>query len=48
MGVEVEQVEIGSAALRYEEIKDRNLERLRRIEGQVRGLRRMIEEDRYG
>jgi DNA-binding FrmR family transcriptional regulator len=29
------------------EIKDRNLKRLRRIEGQVRGLQRMIEEDRY-
>lgn len=28
-------------------IKDRNLKRLRRIEGQVRGLQRMIEEDRY-
>jgi DNA-binding FrmR family transcriptional regulator len=28
-------------------IKDRNLKRLRRIEGQVRGLHRMVEEDRY-
>jgi DNA-binding FrmR family transcriptional regulator len=28
-------------------IKDRNLKRLRRVEGQVRGLQRMIEEDRY-
>jgi DNA-binding FrmR family transcriptional regulator len=28
-------------------IKDRNLKRLRRIEGQVRGLQRMMEEDRY-
>jgi CsoR family transcriptional regulator, copper-sensing transcriptional repressor len=27
--------------------KDRNLKRLRRIEGQVRGLQRMVEEDRY-
>jgi len=27
--------------------KVRNLKRLRRIEGQVRGLQRMIEEDRY-
>ena len=27
--------------------KARNLKRLRRIEGQVRGLQRMIEEDRY-
>lgn len=29
------------------DIKERNLKRLRRIEGQVRGLQRMIEEDRY-
>jgi CsoR family transcriptional regulator, copper-sensing transcriptional repressor len=29
------------------ERKDRNLKRLRRIEGQVRGLHRMVEEDRY-
>jgi CsoR family transcriptional regulator, copper-sensing transcriptional repressor len=29
------------------EIKERNLKRLRRIEGQVRGLQKMVEEDRY-
>ena len=28
-------------------IKDANLKRLRRIEGQVRGLQKMVEEDRY-
>ena len=28
-------------------IKERNLKRLRRIEGQVRGLQRMVEEERY-
>src|SRR3979409_355030 len=28
-------------------IKDRNLKRLRRIEGQVRGLQKMVDEDRY-
>ena len=28
-------------------VRDRNLKRLRRIEGQVRGLQRMVEEDRY-
>ncbi|HVZ49224.1 MAG TPA: metal-sensitive transcriptional regulator [Gemmatimonadaceae bacterium] len=28
-------------------IRDRNLVRLRRIEGQVRGLQRMVEADRY-
>src|SRR5687767_13230819 len=27
--------------------KERNLRRLKRIEGQVRGLQRMVEEDRY-
>lgn len=29
------------------EIKERNLKRLRRIEGQVRGLQKMVEADRY-
>jgi DNA-binding FrmR family transcriptional regulator len=29
------------------EIKDANLKRLRRIEGQLRGLQRMVEEERY-
>ena len=29
------------------EIKASNLRRLRRIEGQVRGLQRMVDEDRY-
>lgn len=29
------------------EARDRVLKRLRRIEGQVRGLARMVEEDRY-
>ncbi len=29
------------------DIRDMNLKRLRRIEGQVRGIQRMVEEDRY-
>ncbi|TVR52659.1 MAG: transcriptional regulator [Gemmatimonadales bacterium] len=29
------------------EVKDRNLKRLRRIEGQVRGIQRMVEQERY-
>ena len=29
------------------DVKERNLKRLRRIEGQVRGLPKMVEEDRY-
>lgn len=31
----------------YAEHKDSHLKRLRRIEGQVRGLANMVEEDRY-
>jgi CsoR family transcriptional regulator, copper-sensing transcriptional repressor len=29
------------------DIRDRNLKRLRRIEGQVRGIQKMVEDDRY-
>jgi DNA-binding FrmR family transcriptional regulator len=29
------------------DVKERNLKRLRRIEGQVRGVQKMVEEDRY-
>jgi DNA-binding FrmR family transcriptional regulator len=29
------------------EIKDANIKRLRRIEGQIRGLQKMVDEDRY-
>jgi DNA-binding FrmR family transcriptional regulator len=29
------------------DLKERNLKRLRRIEGQVRGLQKMVEADRY-
>jgi DNA-binding FrmR family transcriptional regulator len=29
------------------EVKSRNLKRLRRIEGQVRGIQKMVDEDRY-
>jgi CsoR family transcriptional regulator, copper-sensing transcriptional repressor len=28
-------------------VKDANLKRLRRIEGQIRGLQKMVEDDRY-
>lgn len=31
----------------YPEAKASNLKRLRRIEGQIRGLQKMVEEDRY-
>lgn len=31
----------------YSENRDNHLKRLRRIEGQIRGLQRMIEEDKY-
>lgn len=36
-----------SAVAVDDEVKGRNLTRLRRIEGQIRGLHRMVEEDRY-
>jgi CsoR family transcriptional regulator, copper-sensing transcriptional repressor len=29
------------------DVKDRNVKRLRRIEGQVRGIQKMVDEDRY-
>lgn len=35
------------AAAADPELKQRNLARLKKIEGQVRGLARMVEEDRY-
>src|SRR5690606_69257 len=39
---------IGSSGMRgYTESKDSYLKRLRRIEGQIRGLQRMIDEDEY-
>src|ERR671932_281724 len=41
-------VESGRKAVAVDpDVKARNLTRLRRIEGQVRGLQRMVEEDRY-
>ena len=43
-----QEAEPGRKAVAVEPgIKQRNLRRLRRIEGQVRGLQRMVEEDRY-
>ncbi len=36
-----------SATHGYTAQKDNHLKRLRRIEGQVRGLQRMVEEDKY-
>lgn len=37
----------GHEARGYDETKDDYLKRLRRIEGQARGLQRMVEEDKY-
>ena len=43
-----DSLESGESALDIDPaVKDRNLKRLRRIEGQVRGLQRMIDDDRY-
>ena len=36
-----------TAAPGYSATKDAQLKRLRRIEGQIRGLERMVEEDKY-
>jgi len=41
------QDEPGGPVYGYTHDKDRYLKRLRRIEGQVRGLQRMIDEDKY-
>ena len=35
------------AAYGYAQRKDSHLKRLRRVEGQVRGLQRMVDEDQY-
>ena len=45
--VETEAHEDRHAAGVDPDIKVRNLKRLRRVEGQVRGLQRMVEEERY-
>jgi len=37
----------GSATPGYSGLKDSHLKRLRRVEGQVRGLQRMVESDQY-
>jgi CsoR family transcriptional regulator, copper-sensing transcriptional repressor len=43
-----DNVDSGRKALGVDpEIKTSNLKRLRRIEGQVRGLQKMVEDDRY-
>ena len=43
-----DSIDAGRVALGVDAgIKDRNLKRLRRIEGQVRGLQKMVEDDRY-
>ena len=40
--------EVGRKAIGVDqEIKASNLKRLRRIEGQIRGIQKMVEEDRY-
>jgi DNA-binding FrmR family transcriptional regulator len=47
-GCEARDSEDGRKAVAVDPgIKTRNLNRLRRLEGQVRGIQRMVEEDRY-
>ena len=43
----MQQSERGAALAHHPESKKKVADRLRRIEGQVRGLQRMVEEDRY-
>jgi DNA-binding FrmR family transcriptional regulator len=38
---------MGETHYGYHDSKDSHLKRLRRIEGQMRGLQRMVEEDKY-
>jgi CsoR family transcriptional regulator, copper-sensing transcriptional repressor len=38
---------MATKTIRAPEVKDPTLKRLRRIEGQVRGLQKMVDEDRY-
>lgn len=38
---------VDETAFSYSADKDRHLKRLRRVEGQVRGLQRMVEQDNY-
>jgi CsoR family transcriptional regulator, copper-sensing transcriptional repressor len=53
--VTVDEVELGEPGVHCgrkavgvdADVKDRNLKRLRRIEGQVRGLQKMVDEERY-
>jgi len=45
--IDGESSHVRHAAAVDPDIKERNLKRLRRIEGQVRGLQRMVEEERY-
>jgi DNA-binding FrmR family transcriptional regulator len=44
---QLEQVEAEQAAPGYHDDKEAVLKRLRRIEGQVRGLQRLVQEDQY-
>jgi len=37
----------GHAARGYDENRDAHLRRLRRVEGQIRGIQRMVDEDQY-
>jgi DNA-binding FrmR family transcriptional regulator len=46
-GVWIRKTEGRSAMVASNEIKQNLLTRLRRIEGQTRGLQRMVEEDKY-
>ncbi|EGX61094.1 MULTISPECIES: metal-sensitive transcriptional regulator [Streptomyces] len=44
---QLEQAEVEQASPGYHDDKDAVLKRLRRIEGQIRGLQRLVQEDQY-
>ena len=47
-GIDPDEATEGRKAVGVDpDAKDRNLKRLRRIEGQVRGLQKMVDDDRY-
>jgi DNA-binding FrmR family transcriptional regulator len=47
MGIVEHQLEVAMVARGYSDDKVALVKRLRRVEGQIRGLQRMVEEDKY-
>lgn len=47
MSTDVDEGDEGGAVAGYSSNKDEQLKRLRRVEGQIRGIAKMVEEDKY-